>query len=60
MVMRELEKPVMTYLLSRGDFLNPDKKLGPLTPKTPARRPKLAPSGANPTRLDSARGPGCR
>jgi hypothetical protein len=41
MVMRELEKPRTTYLLSRGDFLLPDKQLGPLTPNTPAWLPPL-------------------
>jgi hypothetical protein len=55
MVMRELPQPRTTYLLSRGDFLNPDKKLGPLTPNTPAWLPKFEPSGSQPTRLDLAK-----
>jgi len=41
MVMRDLEKPRTTFLLARGDFLNPDKKLGPLSPSTPAWLPPL-------------------
>jgi hypothetical protein len=57
MVMRELEKPRTTYLLTRGDFLSPDKELGALAPSTPAWLPPLATEStdASPTRLDLAR-----
>jgi hypothetical protein len=55
MVMRELDKPRTTYLLTRGDFLNPDKNLGPLLPATPAWLPPLQPASETPTRLDLAR-----
>ena len=54
MVMREGEKPRTTFLLQRGDFLNPDKKLGPLTPDTPACLPPLS-AGEKPNRLDLAK-----
>jgi hypothetical protein len=63
MVMRELDKPRPTYLLTRGDFLNPDKKLGPLIPGTPEclppleeadRRPETGVS-ESPSRLDLAK-----
>jgi hypothetical protein len=59
MVMRELDKPRTTFLLSRGDFLNPDKKLGPLTPSTPECLPPIAFTSEEapppPTRLDLAK-----
>jgi hypothetical protein len=62
MVMRELDKPRTTYLLTRGDFLNPDKKLGPLTPSTPECLPPVMEARRvseevlpSPTRLDLAR-----
>ena len=55
MVMRELPKPRETYLQTRGDFLNPDKTLGPLTPNTPAWLPPLSTTATPPTRLDLAR-----
>jgi hypothetical protein len=55
MVMRDLAKPRTTYLLTRGDFLNPDKNLGPLTANTPAWLPPLNATGEQPTRLDLAR-----
>jgi hypothetical protein len=32
MVMREVKEPRPTYLLKRGDFLQPDQKAGPLAP----------------------------
>jgi hypothetical protein len=55
MVMRELEKPRQTHILLRGDFLNPDRKTGPLKPDTPACLPPLRPAGTTPNRLDLAR-----
>ena len=41
LVMRHLAKPRETLLHIRGDYLNPDKKLGPLVPGTPAFLPPL-------------------
>jgi hypothetical protein len=62
MVMRELDKPRPTYLLSRGDFLNPDKTLGPLIPNTPECLPPVMEGRSvseeappSPTRLDLAK-----
>jgi len=53
LVMRHLAKPRETLLHIRGDYLNPDKKLGPLVPATPAFLPPLEPSanatGGTPT-----------
>ena len=53
LVMRHLAKPRETLLHIRGDYLNPDKKLGPLVPGTPAFLPPLEPSanatGGTPT-----------
>jgi mono/diheme cytochrome c family protein len=68
MVMRSLPQPRQTFVHLRGDYLNPDLKLGPLLPDTPAFLPSLAPAEADPpapaaspaqtglrTRLDLAR-----
>ena len=60
LVMERLPRPRTTYLHVRGDYLNPDTKLGPLRPDTPAFLPRLAVSpesadAALPTRLDLAR-----
>jgi hypothetical protein len=63
LVMRHLAKPRETLLHIRGDYLNPDKKLGPLVPGTPAFLPPLetAADAAGgkaapfPNRLDLAR-----
>ena len=56
LVMRSLAKPRETFLHLRGDYLNPDTKLGPLEPDTPAFLPPLAAeTGRLPTRLDLAR-----
>jgi mono/diheme cytochrome c family protein len=53
LVMRHLAKPRETLLHIRGDYLNPDKKLGPLVPGTPAFLPPLEPAantaGGTPT-----------
>ncbi len=55
LVMRSLPKPRETFLHLRGDYLNPDTKLGPLEPDTPAFLPPLAAeTGRLPTRLDLA------
>jgi hypothetical protein len=57
MVMKSLPQPRQTFLHLRGDYLNPDLKLGPLAPDTPAFLPPLAtaPQASAPTRLDLAR-----
>jgi hypothetical protein len=64
MVMRELDKPRTTFLLTRGDFLNPNKQLGPLSPSTPECLPPMQGSGvrgqgtegaASASRLDLAK-----
>lgn len=43
-----------TFLLTRGDYLQPDTVTGPLTPGTPAILHPLKPRGATPDRLDLA------
>jgi Protein of unknown function (DUF1553)/Protein of unknown function (DUF1549)/Planctomycete cytochrome C len=65
MIWKELDKPRDTYICLRGDFLRPDKDIGPLTPDVlDAVPPKLPPlpsgeGGQRPgecrTRLDLAR-----
>ncbi|MEZ6034226.1 MAG: PSD1 and planctomycete cytochrome C domain-containing protein [Planctomycetaceae bacterium] len=35
MVMKDLDKPSETFLLTRGDFLNPDREYGALSPGVP-------------------------
>ncbi len=56
LVMRALPKPRETFVHLRGDSLNPDTKLGPLEPDTPAFLPPLAAeTGRRPTRLDLAK-----
>ncbi len=57
MVMRELDQPRTTYLLTRGDFTRPDVEQGSLAPGVPA---VVAPAFTPPesgqaTRLDLAR-----
>jgi mono/diheme cytochrome c family protein len=59
MVWQELEKPRDTYICLRGDFLRPDKDVGPLSPDVlDAVPPKLPSAAALPgekrTRLDLA------
>ena len=59
MVMRMLPQPRETFVHLRGDYLAPDRTLGPLRPDTPAFLPPLRP-GADPggppaTRVDLAR-----
>ena len=55
MVMKDLPAPRPTFLHIRGDFLSPDKELGPLKPGTPEVLPALAVEGREATRLDLAR-----
>ena len=56
LVMRALPEPRRTFVHLRGDYLNPDTKLGPLEPGTPAFLPPLGVEAGRPaTRLDLAR-----
>jgi hypothetical protein len=55
MIMQAAEKPRETYIHLRGDFLNVDKKTGPLTADTLDVLPPLQAAGATPNRLDLAR-----
>jgi hypothetical protein len=55
MVMRDLPEPRETFLQVRGDFLRPDRELGPLRPGVPAVFPGLVDDPARPNRLDLAR-----
>jgi hypothetical protein len=55
MVWKELDKPRDTYICLRGDFLRPDKEVGPLTPDVlDAVPPKLSPAETR-NRLDLAK-----
>lgn len=56
LVMRALPEPRPTFVHLRGDYLNPDTKLGPLAPGTPAFLPPLGAGDGRPaTRLDLAK-----
>ena len=45
MVWKELDKPRQTFICLRGDFLRPDKEVGPLVPDVlDAVPPKLPPA----------------
>ncbi|MFO0899749.1 MAG: PSD1 and planctomycete cytochrome C domain-containing protein [Pirellulales bacterium] len=56
MVMQQVTTPRDTFVLRRGDFLQPDKELGPLAAGVPAALPALPPRGdGRPSRLDFAR-----
>jgi len=56
LVMRALPEPRPTFVHLRGDYLNPDTKLGPLAAGTPAFLPPLGASDGRPTtRLDLAK-----
>jgi hypothetical protein len=55
MVMKDLVKPRDTYLSLRGDFLQPDKKLGPLAPGGISAVAPALPPATGQTRLDLAR-----
>jgi hypothetical protein len=55
MVMKDLPQPPETFLLTRGDFLTPDRNLGPLQPGVPAALDAAAASKTFTNRLDLAR-----
>jgi hypothetical protein len=57
MVLQELQNPRPTWLLTRGDFLRPDKHAGQIQPGVLACLPPLPPvdDGERYTRLDLAR-----
>jgi hypothetical protein len=55
MVMADLPKPRETYVSLRGDFLRPDKEVGPLQPGAPAAISPPLPAAAGRTRLDLAK-----
>ena len=55
MVMKDLPKHPETFLLTRGDFLSPDRDRGPLTPGVPHALDGNPTSQAFKTRLDLAR-----
>jgi hypothetical protein len=55
MVWKELEEPRETYIALRGDFLRPDKEVGPLIPDVPSAVPPKLPSAQSRNRIDLAR-----
>ncbi|MEX2174817.1 MAG: PSD1 and planctomycete cytochrome C domain-containing protein [Pirellulaceae bacterium] len=55
MVMKELDQPRETFVALRGDFLRPDKALGPLQPGGLSFVAPPLPAQAGRTRLDLAR-----
>ena len=55
MVMKELEKPPETYLLTRGDFLTPDREHGALTPGVPVAMNRSSETAPFANRFDLAR-----
>jgi hypothetical protein len=55
MVMKELDEPRETFICVRGDFLRPDKDVGPLQPDVLQAVPPTLPPAENRTRLDLAR-----
>ncbi len=55
MVMKDSDKPQETFLLTRGEFLSPDKNRGPLSPGIPKAFEGSAPQQTFNTRLDLAR-----
>ena len=55
MIVQEIAIPRETFIHIRGDFLRPDKKVGPLGGGTPAVLPPLEASAASPSRLDLAK-----
>ncbi|MFO0977074.1 MAG: PSD1 and planctomycete cytochrome C domain-containing protein [Planctomycetaceae bacterium] len=54
MVMKDADKPQETFLLTRGEFLSPDKNRGPLSPGIPKAFEGSAPQQTFKTRLDLA------
>ena len=55
MVMKELEEPPETFLLTRGDFLTPDREHGSLTPGVPAAMNRSSETAPFASRFDLAR-----
>jgi hypothetical protein len=59
MVMKDLDKPPETFVLTRGDFLSPDRERGPLMPGFPVSLNHSAslqtPANSAANRLDLAR-----
>jgi hypothetical protein len=55
MIMKELDKPRETYVALRGDFLRPDKEVGPLSPGGLHVVSPALPAEPGRTRLDLAR-----
>ena len=55
MVWKELEQPRQTYVCIRGDFLRPDKEVGPLIPDVLSAVPPRLPPAESRNRLDLAR-----
>jgi hypothetical protein len=55
MIMKELDKPRETYVALRGDFLRPDKEVGPLSPGGLHVIQPALPAEPGRTRLDLAR-----
>lgn len=54
MVMKDADQPQETFLLTRGEFLSPDKNRGPLTPDIPTAFESSAAPSEFRTRLDLA------
>ena len=55
MVWKELEQPRQTFVAIRGDFLRPDKEVGPLVPDVLSVVPPKLPPAQSRNRLDLAR-----
>jgi len=55
MVWKELEQPRQTFVCLRGDFLRPDKEVGPLVPDVLSAVPPKLPPAESRSRLDLAR-----
>ncbi len=55
MIMRELSKPRETFIALRGDFLRPDKTVGPLSPGVLKAVPPALPESEKRTRLELAK-----
>jgi hypothetical protein len=55
MVWKELDQPRPSYICLRGDFLRPDKEIGPLIPDVLDAVPPKLPPAEKRTRLDLAR-----
>ncbi len=55
LVWKELEQPRQTFVYTRGDFLRPDKEIGPLLPDVLSVVPPKLPPAESRNRLDLAR-----